>query len=45
MNNKQELLNYVKNNWRKIPYLCNMPEEEINEKAEEETSQKTPDEK
>lgn len=31
MNSKEDLIEYVKNNWRKIPYLCNMPEEGINE--------------
>ena len=41
MNNKEDLLKFVKDNWRKIPYLCNMPEEGISEFIEKGTTSKT----
>lgn len=34
MNNREDLLAYVKENWKKIPYLCNMPEDGIKEFVE-----------
>lgn len=31
MNQREKLVNYIRNNWRKIPYLCCMSENEIYE--------------
>lgn len=34
MNTREDLLAYVKENWKKIPYLCNMPDDGIKEFVE-----------
>ena len=41
MNNKEKLLEYVRNNWKKIPYLCNLSEEGLKEFLETGYTNKT----
>jgi len=41
MNNKEKLLEFVRQNWKKIPYICNMPENEIQKFLEEEFTYKS----